>query len=149
LAGSNTTRFLLNSTWGLGGVFDVAAAGGLEPRRQDFGLTLAKWGYQESTYIVLPFLGPSTVRDTIGRFVTYEMGLPAHLKSVAWRNRLIIGNYVDTRMSLLKVDPLMEEAVDQYIFARDAYFQHRTYEIGDKEAGSIANREIKLEGPPE
>jgi phospholipid-binding lipoprotein MlaA len=143
----DTARFLLNSTWGLGGLFDVAGKGGLARQHQDFGLTLAKWGYKETSYFVLPILGPSTLRDTLGLAVTYEMGIPAHLRSVSLRNSLVLLNYVDTRASLLKAEPIIGEAVDEYVFIRDAYLQHRKYLMnGEKEESTL---EPVLEGPPE
>lgn len=147
-AQQDTARFLLNSTWGLGGLFDVAGKKGLEKHHQDFGLTLAKWGYTESSYLVLPILGPSTIRDGVGLGVTYEMGIPAHLKSVALRNNLMLLYYIDTRASLLKAEPLIGESVDEYVFIRDAYLQRRKYLISNEEAES-ASEETKLEEPPE
>lgn len=143
----DTARFLVNSTWGLGGLFDMAGKK-FERHHQDFGLTLAKWGYKESSYFVLPILGPSTIRDGVGIAVTYEMGIPSHLKSVKVRNSLLVLNYVDTRASLLKAEPLIGEAVDEYVFIRDAYLQRRKYLIsGEKE--EEASDEVKLEEPPE
>ncbi|HQW58122.1 MAG TPA: VacJ family lipoprotein [Gammaproteobacteria bacterium] len=143
----DTARFLVNSTWGLGGLFDVAGKKGLERHHQDFGLTLAKWGYTESSYLVLPILGPSTIRDGVGLGVTYQMGVSPHLKSVALRNNLMLLYYIDTRASLLKVEPLIGEAVDEYVFIRDAYLQRRKYLIsGEKEETAT---EATLEGPPE
>lgn len=144
----DTARFLVNSTWGLGGLFDVAGKKGLERHHQDFGITLAKWGYKESSYFVLPILGPSTIRDGVGLAVTYEMGVPAHLKSVKLRNGLLVLNFIDTRASLLKAEPLIGEAVDEYVFIRDAYLQHRKYAIsGEKEEANT--EETTLEEPPE
>lgn len=145
-------RFLINSTWGIGGLFDFASKGGMERHRQDFGLTLAKWGYQDSAFIMLPILGPTTFRDGVGKVVTYEMGIPAHLKSVAWRNRLMLLNYIDIRTNLLKVEPAIDESIDEYVFIRDAYLQHRQYEINGKEAGlaeGVTPAAVKLEEPPE
>ncbi len=152
LARADTARFLLNSTWGIGGLFDVAEKGGIARHPQDFGITLAKWGYTDTTYVVLPLFGPSTVRDGFGKVATYYMGIPAHLKSVKWRNRLLGLYYIDTRASLLKAEPAIDEAVDEYIFVRDAYLQHRQFQINgnqDKKEESVSDRETKLEGPPE
>lgn len=157
VARQDTARFLLNSTWGIGGLFDVAAKGGAKggiPRHhQDFGLTLAKWGYRNSSYIVIPFFGPSTVRDGIGKLATYNMSIPAHLKRVRWRNRLFGLSALDTRASLLKAEPAIDEAVDEYVFVRDAYMQHREFEItGEKHhetEDSVMTREKTLQGPPE
>lgn len=144
----DTARFLVNSTWGLGGLLDVAGKKGLERHHQDFGITLAKWGYTESSYFVLPILGPSTLRDGVGLGVTYAMSIPSYLKSVSLRNSLMALHYVDTRASLLKAEPLIGESVDEYVFIRNAYLKHREYVInGEKEDPNSA--ETTLEEPPE
>ncbi len=144
---SDLGRFLINSTWGLGGLIDWAGMKGVPARKQDFGLTLAKWGYTQSSYLVLPFLGPSTVRDGIGRMVTYEMSIPARLRSVRVRNELF-GLYVlSTRASLLKIDSALHDAVDEYIFVREAYLQHRQSQIGGKP--SRGSMPAELDGPPD
>lgn len=147
-AGHDIARFLLNSTWGVGGLFDVAGKNGLERHHQDFGLTLAKWGYTDSSYLVLPILGPSTIRDGIGLGGTYTMSVQSHLQSVAWRNRLFALQYVDTRASLLKADPLIGESVDEYVFIRDAYLQRRKYLINGEKTES-RSEETTLAEPPE
>ena len=150
-ARKDTARLILNSTWGLGGLLDVAQGGGLARNHQDFGLTLARWGYKDSSYLVLPFLGPSTVRDAVGLAGTYYMGVPAYLKSVAWRNRLLIANFIDTRASLLKAESAMSGAVDEYVFVREAYLQHRQYELNNESAaqGPGGLPETSLSEPPE
>lgn len=152
LAGFRTdcSRFLINTTWGVGGLVDLAGTHGLRARKQDFGLTLARWGYRESSYVMLPFLGPSTVRDGIGRVGTYYMSVPAYLKSVRLRNELLGLNYIDTRASFLKMDPALQEAVDEYIFVREAYLQNRQSQMTESltnDAGLMPTP--VLEGPPE
>jgi len=151
LARMDTSRFIVNSTWGIGGIFDAASRGRhpIERHHQDFGMTLAKWGYKDSSYLVIPLFGPSTVRDGVGRVATYYMGVPAHLKSIRWRNRLFAVNLLNTRAALLKVDPAIGEAVDEYLFVRDAYLQHRHYEITGGREMNIETRETELQGPPE
>jgi phospholipid-binding lipoprotein MlaA len=150
---TDASRFLINSTWGMGGLVDLAATRGFDPRKQDFGLTLARWGYQDSSYVVLPFLGPSTVRDGIGRVGTYYMGVPAYLKSVRLRNSLLGLNFIDTRASLLKIDPALSEAVDEYIFVREAYLQNRQAQISASSSqgldGNTATTVPVLSEPPE
>ncbi|HXH55587.1 MAG TPA: VacJ family lipoprotein [Gammaproteobacteria bacterium] len=148
-AQQDTARFLVNSTWGLGGLFDVAGKKGLEKHHQDFGLTLAKWGYTESSYLVLPLLGPSTVRDGLGLGVTYTMTLQSHLKSTSLRNYLLALQYIHTRASLLKVEPLIGESVDEYVFIRDAYLQRRKYLISSGKITLTSEEETNLEEPPE
>lgn len=144
----DTARFILNSTWGFVGIFDAAARGKLARHRQDFGITLAKWGYTESSYLVLPILGPSTVRDTIGLGVTYFMWPPAYLESNSIRNGLLALNYVDTKAALLKIEPVIGESIDEYVFVRNAYLQNRQYKIKGKSAAPQGVEEL-LEGPPE
>jgi phospholipid-binding lipoprotein MlaA len=140
----------VNSTWGIAGLLDVAGKQGLEWHHQDFGLTLAKWGYTESSYFVLPILGPSTLRDGVGMGVTYYMSVPAHLKSVSLRNSLLALNYVNIRASLLKAEPLIGEAVDEYVFVRDAYLQRRKHLISsEKEELPLAEETDLLDEPPE
>lgn len=148
-ARKDAARFIINSTWGIGGLLDVAQSGGMGRNHQDFGLTLVHWGYKDSSYLVLPFLGPSTVRDGIGRMGTYYMGIPAYLKSVSLRNRLMLTNFVDIRASLLKTDAVMSGAVDEYVFVREAYLQYRQYEISNQRSTSSGLQDITLEGPPE
>ena len=151
LARMDASRFIVNSTWGIGGLFDAASRGRnpIERHHQDFGITLAKWGYKDSSYIVIPLFGPSTIRDGVGKFVTYEMGIPAHLNSVRWRNRLFALNLLNMRASLLKAEPAMDEAVDEYIFVRNAYLQSRQYQIQGKREMNAGIREMELQGPPE
>ncbi len=150
LARKDMARLILNSTWGIGGLLDVAQSGGLARSHQDFGITLARWGYKDSSYVVLPFLGPSTFRDGIGRLGTYYMGIPAYLKSVKWRNRILLASFIDTRTSLLKTESIMSGAVDEYVFVRDAYLQHRKYEInGEDKTATTSGLKESLQGPPE
>jgi phospholipid-binding lipoprotein MlaA len=149
LARADASRFIVNSTWGIAGIFD-AASKGVNPiprHHQDFGMTLAKWGYRDSSYLVIPLFGPSTIRDGIGKLGTYSMGVPAYMRSVRWRNRLFALNMLQTRAALLKAEPAIGEAVDEYVFVRDAYLQHRQYEI--KGHMNVEDREAKLQGPPE
>jgi phospholipid-binding lipoprotein MlaA len=149
LARHDTARFILNTSWGLGGLLDVAATGGLERHRQDFGITMARWGYKESAYFVIPIFGPSTIRDTVGRITTYYMSISAYIPDVKLRNGLFVLNVVDTRAALLKAEPAIDEAVDEYVFIRNAYFQHRRYQFKQSEDNSKSGQESALEGPPE
>jgi len=144
---SDSTRFLVNSTLGIGGIFDVADHWGLQKHKADFGQTLALWGYRDSTYLVLPFFGPSTVRDGVGRVATYYMSVWPYIKKVKVRNIMFASYVIDTRASLLGNEAIMEEAAsgDEYAWVRDAYLRHRQYEI-DGET-SEANDE-RLLGPP-
>ncbi len=158
----DTARLIINTTLGVGGLFDIAAYAGLERRYVDFGLTLGKWGYRESIYIVLPFFGPSTIRDSIGMGVTYYMSvwpyIPKikihHHKAIGLRNGLFIVDAIDTRARLFETEALIETAaVDEYTFVRDAYLQNRLFEIdGCGSAPPIGPTSVPvdvLQGPPE
>jgi phospholipid-binding lipoprotein MlaA len=147
LATKDSARFLINSTWGIGGLVDVAAGRGKIPKNnQDFGKTLAHWGYKESSYFVIPLLGPSTLRDTFGRGVTFYMSVWPYIHCHRVRNTLFLVYLTDLRAELLKAEPLIGESVDEYIFVRDAYLQNRKYQIEGKTAGEATSQ---LEGPPE
>ena len=118
-------RFLLNSTIGLGGLFDVATPLGLEKHHEDFGQTLGKWGVAEGPYIVLPFLGPATVRSGGGRIVDFASD-PLTYVSPDWaRLSLVGGEMVNQRAALLEASALLDSAFDPYVFLRDAYVQNR------------------------
>lgn len=125
-------RVVVNTTIGLGGILDPASEMHLERHRQDFGSTLGYWGVGTGPYLVLPILGPSTLRDTAGLPVDFY-GSPAYnLGSVQTRNRLTVLRLVDTRARLLGVTDLLDQAaLDPYSFTRDAYFQRRLNQIYD------------------
>lgn len=144
----DAARLVLNTTWGFGGLFDAAARGNLSKRNQDFGLTLARWGYKKSTYWVLPILGPSTFRDALGFGVNYYMWPPAYLSSDSIRYGLIGVNYIQTRAALLKAEPAISEAADEYIFIRDAYLQNRQYKIQAENTTNLSTGSV-LDEPPE
>lgn len=139
LAIKDTWRLFVNSTLGIGGIFDPASRIGLPPHRNDLGLTFAKWGNKQSPYIVIPFLGPSTIRDGMGMLFDYSLFTPyPYLSSDAIVFALMGVRYVDLRAQMLETDPLMDEAMDRYSFMRDAYLQHRSYLItGQQEEGTI------------
>jgi phospholipid-binding lipoprotein MlaA len=104
---------------------------GLEPNKEDFGLTLAQWGYRNSNYLVLPFLGPGTVRDQIGWPINYLfLTIYPHIYPVAERNELYLTGLVVKRAELLRYQNVLEEAsLDDYTFIRNAYMQRRAYQL--------------------
>lgn len=148
-ATSDTWRFAINSTIGIAGFFDVASRIGLEPNSEDFGLTLAQWGYKNSSYLVLPFIGSTTFRDGIGFPVTYYMSIYPYIKSDDWRYGLYLGSILVRRADLLHYESFMQQiAVDKYVFVRDAYMQHRNYLIErNKQLGNpyLAKNKLKIE----
>ncbi|ODS23004.1 hypothetical protein AB835_11165 [Candidatus Endobugula sertula] len=127
-----TGRFLFNSTIGLGGLFDVADAIGIEKiNGEDFGQTLGTWGVESGPYLVLPFLGPSTIRDGFSIPVNTYTDPVTYIDHVPTRNRVLFVKTVDTRAKLLKVEELISG--DRYLFMRDAYLQRREFLINDGE----------------
>jgi len=130
---SDFGRFGMNTTVGLLGLFDVASNAGLEKHNEDFGQTLGRWGVGSGAYIVLPVLGPSTLRDALSLLIVDPRGNPLrYVANIPARNELIGLRAVDTRANLLKTGDLVEEvALDRYSFVRAAYLQRRRYLIYD------------------
>ena len=123
---SSLVRFNVNTLWGLGGVLDIASEMGVERNRQDFGLTLGRWGVPTGPYLVLPLLGPSTVRDTVALPVDMQASLVGQVDPVAARNTLYALRAVDTRASLLGAGAVLEgAALDKYSFTRDVFLRVR------------------------
>jgi len=124
---SDLCRLAVNSTVGLFGCFDVAAKAGAPRSNEDFGQTLGRWGLQPGPYFVLPFLGPSSVRDAFGRLFDFLGTDPLwYIQDIPVRNTLVGVRLVDTRASLLPAEKVLEAAaLDRYQFVRDAYLQLR------------------------
>ena len=126
----DTWRLLINSTLGIGGLIDVASTFGLAEHSNDLGLTFAQWGDKKSPYLMLPLLGPTTIRDGMGLMLDYALFTPypwIEPSSIIWG---VLGlRYVDVRAELLEKEKLLNEALDPYSLIRDAYLQHRNYLI--------------------
>ena len=123
---SDAGRVFLNSTLGFIGFVDVATPAGYPKHDEDFGQTLGYWGVGSGPYLVLPFLGPSDVRDGMGMVVDWQYYPLYRTTDVAKKNRLIALGGVDKRAGLLDSENiLMQAALDPYVFIRDAYLQHR------------------------
>ncbi|MEP7156895.1 MAG: VacJ family lipoprotein [Betaproteobacteria bacterium] len=134
-AASDAGRFLVNSTVGVLGLFDVASPMGLEKHDEDFGQTLGKWGVGTGPYLVIPLLGPSTLRDVTGRGVDSQLGWARQVDHIPTRNSVTGLELVDVRASLLGAgDSLDEAALDKYQFLRDAYLQRRLRAVYDGKA---------------
>lgn len=130
----DTWRFIANTTLGIGGIFDPASTFGLPPHSNDLGLTFAKWGDKKSPYIMIPFLGPSTIRDGMGLMFDYTFFTPyPYLNSDAFLYSVLAIRYVDLRSQMLDTERLMADAIDKYSFMRDAYLQHRNYLINGEQ----------------
>lgn len=128
-AGQALGRFLLNSTLGIGGIFDPASDAKLPRRSEDFGQTLGVWGWKKSRYVELPFFGPRTVRDVFGLAGDIPLSPVRYVEDDKTRIFLQGLNLVDTRAQLLSLDSLREGAVDDYTLVRDSWMQRRAYQI--------------------
>jgi phospholipid-binding lipoprotein MlaA len=137
MAFSDLMRVVVNTIFGLGGLFDVATPGGLEKHKADFGQTFGVWGIPSGPYVVLPFFGPSNVRDTLGTAVDLETDyLFRMLPNVALRNSLTALRVVNARNNYYEAGDLLEgAALDKYTFTRDAYIQRRQYQIDQAKEG--------------
>ena len=126
----DTWRLIINSSIGIGGLMDPASQCQLPPHSNDLGLTLAKWCNRESPYIIIPFLGPSTIRDGMGLLFDYSLFTPyPYLNQANVVYGLLAVRYVDLRAQLFDLEPLMRQSLDSYAFMRDAYLQNRHYLI--------------------
>jgi phospholipid-binding lipoprotein MlaA len=130
-AASDTARFVLNTTFGLGGLFDPATAWGLDRNDEDFGQTLGSWGVPPGPYLVVPFLGPYTLRDGIGSFADDFVEPRAYLEDDSTRWTLWAADKFDRRVRLLDADALLDRTGDPYAFVRSAYLQRREYLVRD------------------
>lgn len=119
-------RFTFNSTFGLLGVIDIASDMGLDKHNEDFGQTLGRWGVGSGAYLVLPLLGPSTVRDGAARVVDWQGDVVGNLDHVPTRNTLYGTRVVSDRSNLFDAAGIVEEAaLDKYTFVRDSWLQRR------------------------
>jgi phospholipid-binding lipoprotein MlaA len=125
-------RINVNTFLGLGGLLDVATEMRLEKRKEDFGQTLGHWGVQPGPYVVLPLLGPSSLRDTLALPVDMRADAARELPDQAVRNTVVVTRVLDIRSGLLQtVDVVMAASLDPYSFVRDAYLQKRRNDIYD------------------
>ena len=125
------SRFLVNSTFGFLGIWDMATPLGLEAHDEDFGQTLAVWGMDESTYLVLPFIGPSTVRDAPNLGVTTVTNILFYVPNPYVVPVALLG-FIDYRAKLDEAVTFRDAtAVEPYLFTREAYLQHRRFLIYD------------------
>ena len=129
---SDVGRVAVNSTIGILGLMDVASNMNLPRYGEDFGQTLGVWGFGPGPYLVLPLLGPSSGRDTVGLVVDWYTDPITHMNDDTWRWRLRGLDLVDTRAGLLNASRVLEEAaLDEYAFVRDAFLQRRRSQVYD------------------
>ena len=126
-------RFVINSTFGILGVIDIASMDNVPKNNEDFGQTLGYWGVGNGAYLVLPFLGPSTLRDTSGFIVdTVAFDPIGYVDNPRTRNQLHVVKYIDKRAQYLPASDLLDDAaLDPYAFMRDAYLQRRESQVQD------------------
>lgn len=144
----NAARFVLNTTAGIFGLFDVAEQLGLAEAKETFGGTLYQWGWKESSYFVVPLIGPSTIRDTIGMGADYFLAPSAYFPAEYW-NPYYLLMLVNTNYRAKEVHDLVSIAgVNDYDFIRSSFLQHRYYELtGEVMGGNDSDAE--LSGPPD
>lgn len=140
----DTSRLLVNTVIGIGGLFDPATAMGLEKGDRDFGQTLGKWGVHAGPYLVIPFLGPSDVRDGIGRGGDLFTDPRHYIRNDYWSYGLWALGFVDTRSHLLDLERTLQGAYDPYAFIRNAYLQNREFKVRGSSSQSEENEEQKM-----
>jgi phospholipid-binding lipoprotein MlaA len=125
-------RIITNTVVGVGGLFDVATSVGLTTEDEDFGQTMAVWGVPNGPYVVLPFFGPSTIRDSLGIFV--DTGSDINMINKIDGSDYVSANtlnFIDKRVELLPATDLFDQSDDPYIAMRSSYFQKRRFDIYD------------------
>jgi phospholipid-binding lipoprotein MlaA len=128
-AGVDTARLIFNTTFGLLGVIDVGTKMGLQRNDEDFGQTLGYWGVGSGPYVMLPLLGPSTLRDAPSKYVDSYTAPYRYVDDVPVRNSFYALDIIDTRASLLSSEKLISG--DRYTFIRNAYLQNREFKVKD------------------
>jgi phospholipid-binding lipoprotein MlaA len=145
---NDISRFAINTTLGAGGLLDVASRMGLDRHNEDFGQTLGVWGFGPGPYIVVPFWGPSTIRDGVGDLADVQGFLPFHLENRTARDASTALWTIKTRADYLGAEQFIQG--DRYLFIRDAFLQNRRYEITDGlvEDSFFPGSAFELEDPP-
>lgn len=128
-AADDTVRFILNSTVGLVGLFDVARHFGLEKHNEDFGQTFAKWGVKRGPFVMLPLFGPHNLRGAVGRIPAQYTSLTNRVNSRGGRAAVIGMTILDIKGQLIGTQKLLEMQLDPYIFVRESYRQVREQQI--------------------
>jgi phospholipid-binding lipoprotein MlaA len=141
-AANDTARFLLNTTLGLGGLFDPATAAGLDRNDEDFGQTFGVWGMGTGPYFVVPLFGPTTLRDGFGSLADDFAEPRSHLEDDSTRWSLWMFDKFETRVRLLDADALLERSGDPYAFVRSAYLQRREFQVLD---GNVPTEDLESE----
>jgi phospholipid-binding lipoprotein MlaA len=137
----DTGRLVMNSTLGLAGFLDPATAAGLQKNVNDFGLTLARWGAGTGPYVVIPFLGPSDVRDGLGRIPDAYGSPQNYIGDTAVHYSLWAVSLLDQRYRLLGLDATLDSAYDPYLFMKNAYLQRRDFLVHGAQSSTNSENE--------
>lgn len=127
---ATAARITLNSTVGIGGLFDVASDVGLKKNNEDFGQTMGVWGVETGPYVVLPVFGPSNFRDAVGDSFDAKIH-PTQALSTTLQSGILLLGAVNTRAKLLPTTDLLEQSSEPYIAMRSSYLQKRKYDVFD------------------
>lgn len=128
---SETGRFLVNSTLGIGGLFDVASRMGFKEYTEDFGQTLAVWGVPSGPYLIVPFYGPQTLRDALALPLDFLADPLLYYEHDRIRYSIFALRSIDLRARFLSVEKFIKDSYDPYIAVRESYLQHRQFQIHD------------------
>jgi phospholipid-binding lipoprotein MlaA len=132
-AGDDFGRVLLNSSFGLGGLFDLASMMGIERHTQDFGITFGKWGLPQGPYFFVPLIGPTTLRDGTGTVIRAYLGPTTYIFTYVPMRNIVYGiGAINIRASMLTTESMVDQAaLDRYRFIRNAYLRARRYQVYD------------------
>ncbi len=129
---SELARFVVNTSFGIGGIFDVAGKSGMEAKTEDFGQTAAVWGVPQGPYVVIPFLGPSTLRDAVLLPLDVAADPLFHYDDKqSVRNSLYAIRPVNLRARVLSIEELLQDSADPYVTIRESYLQNREFQVYD------------------
>ena len=147
-AGDDFGRVLLNSTFGMLGILDLASMMGINKDKKDFGITFGKWGAPQGPYLFVPLFGPTTVRDGTGTLVRMFISPIGYIRDVPVRNSIYGMNYVDTRAQALSAESVLDTAaLDRYRFLRNAYLKNRRYQVYDGKPPPEDDEDAAAPGP--
>lgn len=134
--GNNLVRFVINTTIGLGGILDPASSLGIDAKESDFGETLHVWGVSEGHYVEMPFVGPSTKRDTFGKFVDFFLNPVSYVVPAPQVLAVPVAGFADRLNDRYRfsqtVDSILYESADSYAQARSLYLQNRRFQLGQE-----------------
>ena len=135
----DTGRLLINTTLGIGGLLDPATPAGLEKNENDFGLTFGHWGIPKGPYFVIPLLGPSDVRDGLGRLPNAYLSPQNYVNNNWVQYGVWVVSLLDARYRLVATEPLLDAAYDPYLFLKNAYLQRRDYLLSNGSGAPSTN----------